>query len=206
MSCLRFLRSPGREVTLARAGRRRSWSEASVQKERNGRAQRNERAAAHSRSVQKQASVKRPPAIPAAVPDMWAVPVPVFPRTALQPLVRFFGCSGKVDPGAPRSADAGAATAANRASAAAPAMRRRFMVTPSVSVTSTLDKADPIPGPRDQQSLTLAEARSELRRSHCSLGRVQRPRHRVRHRVLRICVSTRNPAGGSPSAPPWPSQ
>jgi hypothetical protein len=36
------------------------------------------------------------------------------------------------------------------------------------------------------KGLTLAEARSELRRSHCILGRVHRPRHRVRHRVLRI--------------------
>ncbi len=33
---------------------------------------------------------------------------------------------------------------------------------------------------------SLAQARSKLRRSHCTLGGVHRPRHRVRHRVLRI--------------------
>jgi hypothetical protein len=36
------------------------------------------------------------------------------------------------------------------------------------------------------KGLSVARARNEVRRSHCTLGRVQRPRHRVRHRVLRI--------------------
>jgi hypothetical protein len=36
------------------------------------------------------------------------------------------------------------------------------------------------------RGLSLGRARRELRRAHCGLGTVRRPRHRVRHRVLRI--------------------
>jgi hypothetical protein len=60
---------------------------------------------------------------------MLARPVPVFASTAAHPAVGF-GCSGKVEPGDPRSADAGEAAAAKRARAAAPAIKRLFMVSP----------------------------------------------------------------------------
>ena len=39
---------------------------------------------------------------------------------------------------------------------------------------------------RELRGLRIAQARSKLRRTHCTLGRVNRPRHRVHHRVLRI--------------------
>jgi hypothetical protein len=64
-----------------------------------------------------------------AVSESFVMPVPTFAVTAAHPVATFApGCSGKVDPGEPRSADAGAVIAAKRARAVAPAIRRRFIV------------------------------------------------------------------------------
>jgi hypothetical protein len=66
-----------------------------------------------------------------AVSESLLMPVPVFARTAAQPVAGFVpGCSGNVEPGDPWSAKAGEAAVAKRARAAAPAIRRLFMVTP----------------------------------------------------------------------------
>jgi hypothetical protein len=78
-----------------------------------------------------QASAISPDVIANAPSDMLAMPVAVFVSTALHAVSTFVGCSGNVEPGDPRSAEAGAAAAAISASVAAPASRRRLMVTPS---------------------------------------------------------------------------
>jgi hypothetical protein len=78
-----------------------------------------------------QASCTSPAVIAAAVADGWAWPpraVPGFVVTAMQPFCTFVpGCSGKVEPGGPASANADAAVAPQRVRAHVAASRRRLI-------------------------------------------------------------------------------
>jgi hypothetical protein len=78
-----------------------------------------------------QASCTSPAVIAAAVGDSWAWPpgaVPGFVVTATQPFCTLVpGCSGKVEPGGPASANADAAVAPHRARAHVVASRRRLI-------------------------------------------------------------------------------
>jgi hypothetical protein len=66
-----------------------------------------------------------------AVSELWVVPCSGPVVIAVQAVPTFVpGCSGKVEPGAPWSANAGEAAVAQRARAAAPTTRRRFIGAP----------------------------------------------------------------------------
>src|SRR4030095_10292476 len=119
--------SADRRGRLLRATKPPGWLRRERQRGRGTPLPLHERSLAPQSNVQ--ASANRPDVMPNAWSDMFITPVPAFVFTASQAVMTCaFGCSGNVLPGGPGSADAGAAaTATDSPTAAAAAIRRRFM-------------------------------------------------------------------------------